>query len=148
MNFFLFVCLSDVCVYLHTEQEVRSDHRWSVRTDVDTRSESPLRNLTCDACLKAAAGVLTLADLALLLDVPGVQRRSLLVLHGRAFVEVLGEVGLVESGGLHHLSLREVVLLHVAFHHFCNVPGVASVGQTHHVCVFLPPLYSGVILYV
>lgn len=76
-----------------------------------------------------AARVLTLADLALLLDVPGVQSGSLLVLHGRAFVQVLGEVGLVESRGLHHLSLREVVLLHVAFHHFCNVPGVATVGQ-------------------
>lgn len=78
-------------------------------------------------CLR---GVLTLADLALLLDVPGVQRRPLLVLHGRALVEVLGEVGLVETSGLHHLPLREVVLLHVAFHHLCNMPGVPSVRQT------------------
>lgn len=52
------------------------------------------------------ACVLTLADLALLLDIPGVQRSSFLVLHGRAFVEVLGEVRLVESRGLHHLPLR------------------------------------------
>lgn len=42
-----------------------------------------------DARLKQLLVVLTLADLALLLDVPSVQRRSLLVLHGRAFVEVL-----------------------------------------------------------
>lgn len=75
-------------------------------------------------------GVLTLADLALLLDVPGVQGRPLLVLHGRALVEVLRQVGLVETRGLHHLPLRQVVLLHVALHHLRHVPGVPSVTQT------------------
>lgn len=77
--------------------------------------------------------VLTLADLALLLDVPGVERRPLLVLHGRPFVEVLGEVGLVQSGGLYHLPLGEVVLLHVTFHHFSNMPGILPVTGTAHV---------------
>lgn len=76
-----------------------------------------------------AASVLTLADLALLLDVPAVECSPLLVLHGCAFVEVLREVGLVEPRGLHHLSLREVVLLHVAFHHFCDMPRVLPVRE-------------------
>lgn len=77
-------------------------------------------------------GVLTLADLALLLDVPGVQRGSLLVLHGRALVEVLREVRLVEPGGLHHLPLGQVVLLHVALHHLRHLPGVPPVRQRQH----------------
>lgn len=89
-----------------------------------------------------AACVLTLADLALLLDVPGVQSGSLLVLHGRALVEVLGQVGLVEACGLHHLSLREVVLLHVTFYHFCNMPWVPPVRQKQLLHVYLPTLYS------
>lgn len=79
--------------------------------------------------------LLTLADLALLLDVPGVQRRPLLVLHGGSFVEVLGEVGLVQSSGLHHLPLREVVLLHVAFHNFSNMPGILSVTEMTYVMI-------------
>lgn len=70
-------------------------------------------------------GILTLANLALLLDIPGVQRRPLLVLHWRALVEVLGEVRLVEAGGLHHLPLRQVVLLHVALHHLGHLPRVS-----------------------
>lgn len=70
--------------------------------------------------------VLTLADLAPLLDIPAVQGSSLLVFHGRAFVEVLREVGLVQTRGLHHLSLGEVVLLHVGFHLFRHVPGILS----------------------
>ena len=80
-------------------------------------------------CSSTSASVLTLADLALLLHIPAVQRRSFLVLHGRALVEVLGEVGLVEPRGLHHLSLREIVLLHVAFHNFCNMPGVLPIRE-------------------
>lgn len=53
-----------------------------------------------------AGFVLTLTDLALLLDIPAVESGSLLVLHGCAFVEVLGEMGLVEACGFYHLSLR------------------------------------------
>lgn len=49
--------------------------------------------------------ILTLADLCLFLDVPAVQSGTLLILHGCALVEVLGEMGLIEAGGLHHLSL-------------------------------------------
>ena len=81
----------------------------------------------------AAAGVLTLANLTLLLHVPAVQGSSFLVLHGRAFVEVLGQMGLVEACGLHHLPLREVVLLHVALHHLSYAPRVVPTtrGQVH-----------------
>lgn len=75
--------------------------------------------------------LLTLADLALLLDVPGVERPPLLVLHGRALVEVLGQVGLVQPGGLHHLPLGQVVLLHVTFHHLSNMPGVLPARGQH-----------------
>lgn len=106
--------------------------------------------------------ILTLANLALLLDVPGVQRRPFLVLHGRALVEVLGEVRLVEASGLHHLPLRQVVLLHVAFHHLGYLPRVSSAhGQTHRqtdthhqkledllflACIFLPKSFEVLLL--
>lgn len=70
--------------------------------------------------------VLTLVDLTLLLDVPTVECRTLLILHGRALVEVLGEMGLVQASGLHHLPLGKVVLLHVALDHFGHSPGVLS----------------------
>lgn len=71
-----------------------------------------------------SCGVLTLANLTHLLDVPAVQGSSFLVFHGRAFVEVLGQMGLVEARGLHHLPLWKVVLLHVAFHYLSHTPRV------------------------
>ncbi|TNN66048.1 hypothetical protein EYF80_023676 [Liparis tanakae] len=43
---------------------------------------------------------------------PGVEGRSLLCFHGRAFVEVLGEVRLVQPCDVHNLPLGDVVLLH------------------------------------
>lgn len=49
--------------------------------------------------------ILTLVYLCLFLDVPAVQRGTLLILHGCALVEVLGEMGLVKASGLHYLSL-------------------------------------------
>lgn len=95
-------------------------------------------NFVSQTIWATAARVLTLADLTLLLDIPGVQSSSLLVLHGCAFVEMLRKMGLVESCGLHHLSLREVVLLHVAFHYFCNMPWVCPIRERHHFCVCFP----------
>lgn len=68
--------------------------------------------------------VLTLRHLSLLADVPGVQGCALLRLHGGPLVEVLGQVGLVEAGGVHHLPLRDVVLLQVGLDHLRHAPRV------------------------
>ena len=73
---------------------------------------------------------LTSEDLPLLSDVPGVQGGSLLRLHGRALVEVLGQVGLVEAGGVDHLPLRDVVLLQVGLDHLGHAPGVLPGERT------------------
>lgn len=74
--------------------------------------------------------LLTLGHLSLLADVPGVQGGSLLRLHGRALVEVLGQVGLVEAGGVDHLPLRDVVLLQVGLDHLGHAPRVLPGGRT------------------
>lgn len=68
--------------------------------------------------------LLTLSHLSLLADVPGVQGGSLLRLHGGALVEVLGQVRLVEAGGVDHLALRDVVLLQVGLDHLRHAPRV------------------------
>lgn len=72
--------------------------------------------------------VLTPQDLPLLADVPRVEGGPLLCLHGGAFVEVLREVRLVEAGDVHHLALRDVVLLHVALDHLRRPPWVLAGG--------------------
>lgn len=68
--------------------------------------------------------LLTLGHLSLLADVPGVQGGSLLCLHGGALVEVLGQVGLVEAGGVDHLPLWDIVLLQVGLDHLRHAPWV------------------------
>lgn len=68
--------------------------------------------------------LLTLGHLSLLADVPGVQGRSLLCLHGGALVEVLGQVRLVEAGGVDYLPLWDVVLLQVGLDHLGHAPRV------------------------
>lgn len=78
---------------------------------------------------RALLRVLTPEDLPLLADVPRVEGGSLLRLHGGALVEVLGEVRLVEAGDVHHLPLRDVVLLHVPLDHLRRPPRVLAVGR-------------------
>lgn len=73
---------------------------------------------------RAVVAVLTLGHLPLLPDIPGVQGCPFLGLHGSALVEVLGEVGLVQTSGVHHLTLGDVVLLEVRLHHLCYSPGI------------------------
>lgn len=68
--------------------------------------------------------LLTLGHLSLLADIPGVQGGSLLRLHGGALVEVLGQVGLVEAGGVDHLPLWDVMLLQVGLDHLRHAPRV------------------------
>ena len=65
-------------------------------------------------------------DLALLLCEPSVQCLSLLVLHGRAFVQVLGKVALVQARRVNHLSLWDVVLHHVGLYDPSCLPRVFS----------------------
>ena len=77
----------------------------------------------------ALARVLTPEDLPLLADVPRVEGGSLLRLHRGALVEVLGEVRLVEAGDVHHLPLRDVVLLHVPLDHLRRPPRVLAAGR-------------------
>lgn len=55
--------------------------------------------------------VLTLGHLSLLADIPSVEGSSLLSLHGRALVEMLGEVGLIQACSVNYLSLGDIVLL-------------------------------------
>lgn len=69
---------------------------------------------------------LTSEDLSLLSDVPGVQGSSLLSLHGGALVEMLREVGLIQTSDINHLPLGNVVLLHVALDHFGCPPWVLT----------------------
>jgi hypothetical protein len=73
-----------------------------------------------------------LRHLSLLADVPGVQRCSLLRLHGGALVEVLGQVGLIEASGVDHLPLRDVVLLQIGLNHLCHAPWVLLQKGLHH----------------
>lgn len=62
----------------------------------------------------------------MLSDVPGVEGCALLGLHGGALVEMLREVGLVETRDVDHFPLGDVVLLHVALDHFGSPPGVLA----------------------
>lgn len=63
--------------------------------------------------------------------IPGVEGCSLLRFHGCAFVEVLGEVRLVQARDVHHLPLGDVVLLHVTFDHAGSTPRIlAGSSQT------------------
>lgn len=59
-------------------------------------------------------------------DIPGVEGRSLLCFHGGAFVEVLGEVRLVQPCDVHYLPLGDVVLLHVTFDHAGSTPWILA----------------------
>lgn len=59
-------------------------------------------------------------------DIPGVKGCSLLCFHGRAFVEVLGEVRLIQPRDVHYLPLGDVVLLHVTFDHAGSTPWILS----------------------
>lgn len=100
--------------------------QWGVRTSKG--QQRPLWNWD----RRAVAAILTLGHLSLLPDVPGVQGCPFLGLHGSALVEVLGEVGLVQTSRVHHLTLRDVVLLEVRLHHLCYSPGILSGRNRKH----------------
>lgn len=89
-------------------------------------------------------GWLTSVDFALFLDIPGVKRGSFGRLHRRAFIEVLRQVRLIEPRHVHHLALRNIVLLHVSFNsarHAPRVPAAKHSSQRYHqlsqVCLYL-----------
>lgn len=81
---------------------------------------------------RAVIAILTLGHLSLLPDVPGIQGCPFLGLHGSALVKVLWEVGLVQTSSVHHLTLRDVVLLEVRLHHLCYSPGILSGRNRKH----------------
>lgn len=97
---------------------------WAVERAVGHPTVSP-----CQGGGHRLGSLLTLSHLSLLADVPGVQRGPLLRLHGGALVEVLGQVGLVETRSVHHLPLGDVVLLQVRLDHLCHAPWVLPGGE-------------------
>lgn len=75
---------------------------------------------------------LTSVDFALFLDIPGVKRGSFGRLHRCAFIQVLRQVRLIETRHVHHLALRNIVLLHVSFDSARHAPRVLTNNETTH----------------
>lgn len=85
---------------------------------------------------------LTSVDFSLFLDVPGVKCGAFGGLHRCAFIEMLRQVRLIQTCDVHHLSLRNIVLLHVSFNSASNTPRVPSENNNaSHIILCILYLY-------
>lgn len=72
-------------------------------------------------------GILTFCNFSLFHIEPIVESGSFNALHGRALIQMLREMWLVETCGIYHFSLGDVMLLHIQLDHLRYLPWILSV---------------------